>query len=57
VILTALAWYAALALLLENVAGRAVLPTLRRLPAGLDQDTLASDMSDVAVEPGVRHPA
>lgn len=57
VILTVLAWYAALALLLENVAGRAMLPTLRRVPAGLDQDTLASDLSDVAREPGVRHPA
>jgi succinate-acetate transporter protein len=56
-ILTALAWYAALALLLESVAGRAMLPTLRRAPAGPDQDTLVSDMSDVAVEPGVRHPA
>jgi succinate-acetate transporter protein len=57
VVLTALAWYAAMALLLENVAGRALLPTLRRGSAGTNQHTLTSDISDLAVEPGVRHPA
>ncbi len=57
VVLTGVAWYAALALLLENVSGRPLLPTLRRTPAVTRTAALTNDLSDLAAEPGVRHPA
>jgi succinate-acetate transporter protein len=57
VVLTGLAWYAALTLLLENVSGRPLLPTLARTPAATGTAALTNDLSDLAVEPGVRHPA
>jgi hypothetical protein len=57
VVLTGLAWYAALALLLENVSGRPLLPTLRPASAATRTEVLANDLSDLATEPGVRHPA
>ena len=57
VVLTGLAWYAALALLLENVSGRPLLPTLRPVSAATRTEALTNDLSDLAVEPGVRHPA
>lgn len=57
VFLTVLAWYAALALLLENVSGRPLLPTLRRAPEVTPTEALANDLRDLAAEPGVRHPA
>ncbi|MBV9593909.1 MAG: hypothetical protein JO147_08985, partial [Actinobacteria bacterium] len=57
IVLTAIAWYAATALLLEDVAGRAVLPTLRPGSSRTTEQLFANDLGQLASEPGVRHPA
>jgi succinate-acetate transporter protein len=58
VVLSALAWYAASALLLEDAVHRPLLPTFRRDPSGVGGgEDLTSDLAHLATEAGVRHPA
>lgn len=57
-LLSAVAWYAGCALLLEDLAHRPVLPTFRRhQPPPDPQAALAEDTHHIAVEAGVRNPA